>query len=340
VNAFPFTEWTNGIRRVLRAPALVLVLWICSLTITIPPAIALNAGVATHLGSSIEAEAAAEGTNYDWMQEFRAQAGPLGRSLRTDVIGFAAVLDNSSALADLNVRPMVVVISAVVFAGLVWFLSPGIMCRLALDTPLGAGPILGVAGTFGFRMAKLGGVAAVMYGALFMSVHPWLFDDVFDRMTRELTVERTAFFLRLALYVLFFLLVAAVNVVFDFARVRSVVEDRRSTVASIASGARFIRNNARVACGVYLLNVASFLLVVGAYAVVAPGARGGGWNMWYAFILGQAYVAARLAVKLAFWSSEIAALQRRFDCPGFVRGVSETSRGVISASSSSPLPTP
>jgi hypothetical protein len=187
-------------------------------------------------------------------------------------------------------------------------------------------------------MAKLGVVAAAVYGALFLSVHAWLFDDVFDRMTREMTVERTAFFLRLALYVLFFLLVAAVNAVFDFARVRIVVEDRRSTLASIAAAARFIRNNARMACGVYLLNVASFVLVVGAYALVAPGASGGNWSAWYAFTLGQAYVAARLAVKLAFWSSEVAALQSRFDCPGFVRGVSRIGGVLVSASSSSPLP--
>ena len=108
-------------------------------------------------------------------------------------------------------------------------------------------------------------------------------------------------------------------------------------MASIAAAARFIRNNAGLACGVYLLNVASYVLVVGAYAVIAPGAGGGGWNVWYTFILGPAYVAARLAVKLAFWSSEIAALQGRFDCPGFARGVSETSRGAVSASLSSPV---
>jgi hypothetical protein len=350
VNVRPIPAWTNGLGRVLRAPALVLVLWLCSLAITIPPAIALNDAIGRHLGSSIEADNALNGTNYDWLQEFRAQASPLGRSLRTDVIGFAAVLDNASALADVNVRSMVVIVAAIVFAGVIWFLSPGIICRLAVDTPLGAGPILGIAGTFGFRMAKLGVVAAAAYGALFMSVHAWLFDDVFDRMTREVTVERTAFFLRLTLYVLFFLLVAAVNAVFDFARVRTVVEDRRSTGAAIAAAARFIRNNARTACGVYLLNVASVALVVGVYAVVVPGAGGGEWNAWYAFIVGQMYVAARLAVKLAFWSSEIAALQGRFDCPGFVRGVSGTSRdssyvasglqirGPVSANSSLPLP--
>ena len=112
MNVRPLPAWTNGLGRVLRAPAVVLVLWICSLSITIPPAIALNAAIETHLGSSLEADPATDGMNYDWLQEFRAQASPLGRSLRPDVIGFAAVLDNASALADVNFRPMVVVVSA------------------------------------------------------------------------------------------------------------------------------------------------------------------------------------------------------------------------------------
>src|SRR5205085_6048730 len=50
VRLLPLPAWTNGLGRVLRAPALVLVLWVCTLSIAIPPAIALNDAVAAHLG--------------------------------------------------------------------------------------------------------------------------------------------------------------------------------------------------------------------------------------------------------------------------------------------------
>ena len=52
------------------------------------------------------------------------------------------------------------------------------------------------------------------------------------------------------------------------------------------------------------------------FALVAPGATAG---VWIAMGVGQAYIAGRVAVKLAFWAGAIEALQRAFNCPGFVR---------------------
>jgi hypothetical protein len=60
--------------------------------------------------------------------------------------------------------------------------------------------------------------------------------------------------------------------------------------------------------------------VLAVYGLAAPGAGTAGLDMWVGFLLGQAYLAARLAVKLLFWGSEIVALQARFNAPGFVRG--------------------
>ena len=121
--------WLQGIRRVRRAKSLVLLLWLATLAVTIPPAIELHNAVKTHLGSSLEADSAADGVNFDWLQEFRAQADPLGRSLRPDVIGFAAVMDNTSALADVSQRPVVALTAGAIFVVLTWFLSSGCICR-------------------------------------------------------------------------------------------------------------------------------------------------------------------------------------------------------------------
>ena len=127
---------------------MLLVLWLTTMVVTIPPALAVRDSISTHLGSSVEADTAADGMNLDWFQEFRAQAGPLGRSLRTDVIGFAAVMDNASAFADATERPQVVVTTGVIFVLIGWFLTPGIICRLALDTRMGAGGFMAGCGAF------------------------------------------------------------------------------------------------------------------------------------------------------------------------------------------------
>jgi hypothetical protein len=132
------------------------------------------------------------------------------------------------------------------------------------------------------------------------------------------TVERTAFLARLALYVVFGTLVAACSVIFDYAKVRAVVEDRRSMLGAINAAIGFISRNYGAAVLLFALDFLLFVLVVGAYALIAPGAGGSGALMWVGFIAGQLYVAARLAVKLVFWASETALFQSRLAHAGYV----------------------
>ena len=86
---------------------------------------------------------------------------------------------------------------------------------------------------------------ALAYYVLFGIVHPALLVDGFAALTRDVIVERTAFLVRLGLYALFGALLVPVSIVFDYAKVRAVVEDRRSMVCAVVAGARFARRNAR-----------------------------------------------------------------------------------------------
>ncbi|MGE3956564.1 MAG: hypothetical protein AB7H96_07580 [Vicinamibacterales bacterium] len=312
--------WIAGLRRVRRAPAVLLVLWLGTLAATVPPALVLQDAIRAHLGESLEADSAADGVNYDWMQEFTASGDPLTRTLRPDVIGFAAVMDNSSALADAGRRAPVVVVSGVAYLVFAWFLMPGAIHRLAVDQRMGARRFLARCGACAARLLRLGLFSALVYAVLFGSLHAWLFDDLYDRLTHDLTVERTAFLLRLAGYLLFFAIVAVVNLWFDVAKVRMIVEDRRSIVSSLDAAARFIAARPALMFGTYAMNVLLFAAVLGAYYLAAPGASGGSHAIWAAFAVGQAYIAARLFTKLAFWGTEVCALQARFGCAGFARG--------------------
>lgn len=309
-------SWAGGWRRLGRNPMLLVVLWLATLAVIVPPALVLRDEVRAHLGDSLAADSSADRVNYEWWQEFRSTASPLGRTLRTDVIGFATVMDNTSALADATPRAVPLLAAGALFILVVWFLTPGLIHRLAIDDSRAQRGVLAVSGAFGGRMLRFGLVSSIVYGALFGSLHSWLFDQVFDEVTHNLTVERTAFFIRLGLYLVFFLIVGAVNLLFDVAKVRLVVEDRHSVFGAIAAGLRFIGAHPALTIGVYAMNVLSLGRVFAAYALVAPGAATG---MWTTFIVGQVYIAARAAVKLGFWAGSVDALQRAFRCPGFAR---------------------
>jgi hypothetical protein len=313
-----FAALREGIRRVNRAPAIWVGVWALTVLVSLPLAVAMRDRLQASLGSSLAADSAASGVNYDWMQEFMSDATGLSSTFRPSVIGFAAVLDNLSAFLDNDRQPVVIVSAAGIYIAGWLFLAGGIVDRYARDRVTHAQGFFAVSGVFFFRFLRLAVLMLLAYGALFGVLHPWLFDRLFPRLTRELTVERTAFLIRVGLYGLFGCALAACNIVFDYAKVRAVVEDRRSMVGATLAGIRFIRRNVASAAGLYALDVFLFAIVLAVYGLVAPGAGSAGWSIWLGFLLGQAYVLARLWVKLVFWASETALFQSRLAHAGYV----------------------
>ncbi len=304
----------DGSGRVRRAPWLIAGLWLSTFLVALPAALVLHGVIAGHLGASLMADTAARGVNFDWWNEFLAQASGIGQTFVPAIIGFAAVLQNVSHLAD--GRTLAPVLAALVAAQVLvaMFLAGGVLDRLARDRPVGAHGFFAACGVWFWRFLRLGVIAAGVYAALFVSLHEWLFDTVYPAWTRDLTVERTAFLYRSVLYLAFGAVVAGVNLVFDYAKIRAVVEDRRSMLGALAAGARFARRHARQAAGLYLLNMLAWLGVVGLYFVVAPGAG----HALLAFAIGQAYIVLRVAVRLLFAASQTALFQRTLAHAGYV----------------------
>ena len=58
--------------------------------------------------------------------------------------------------------------------------------------------------------------------------------------------------------------------------------------------------------------------VVTAYALAAPDPVSTGTSMWWAFIVGQVYIVARLASKLLFYATEVSYFQSQLAHAGYV----------------------
>jgi hypothetical protein len=204
----------------------------------------------------------------------------------------------------------------------VWlFLTGGILDRYARNRSLRAHEFFYACGMFFVRFLRLAPFMAAAYYVLFAYVHPLLFDRLYDRLIRDVTVERTGFLLRLALYALFGGLLMVVNVIFDYARVRAVVEDRRSMIGSIGAGIRFVLRNMGGVWSLSLLNGLLFVLLLALYGVVDPGAGAAGLQATIALVIGQIYLLARLWVRLVFLASETVLFQGRLAHAGYVAAV-------------------
>ena len=251
----------------------------------------------------------ADAVNYDWWQEFSSQAGGIGTTFTPSVIGFATTLDSVSGLLDRRTLLTPIAWTLGLYIAAWMFLTGGILDRYARGRRTGAHGFFANSGTFFFRFLRLGIAAALVYWFLFAYVHEWLFANWYVSATRDIPFERTVFYWRVLMYAIFTALLALTTVVFDYAKVRAVVEDRRSMAGALIAGTRFIvRHPARVA-GLYVANVFVLLVVVGVWAMVAPGAGGSGASMWMGVAAAQGYILARLIVKLQFLASETALFQ-------------------------------
>ena len=310
----------DGIHRVNSAPMVLAGLLLVTLLLALPLGLALRDMLRTHLGDSLAADTLASGVNYDWWQEFSAQASGIGTTFTPTIIGFGAVLDNLSGLLD-NDRQSTVIVGAATAYLVVWaFLIGGILDRFARSRPTRSHGFFAASGVFFFRFLRLAIVMGLAYYILFGVVHGWLFGGLFKRLTRDLTVERTAFLWRAALYTVFGGLMAVCNMVFDYAKIRAVVEDRHSMIGALAAAVRFVRRHPRSTFGLYLFDGVLFVMVIALYALVAPGAGTTGAAMWTGFLIGQLYLAARLWVKLVFYASQTALFQGELAHVGYTAG--------------------
>jgi hypothetical protein len=194
---------------------------------------------------------------------------------------------------------------------LVWtFLLGGILDRYARRRPIRSQAFFGASGVIFFRFLRLGVIAALGYILIFGLVHPLLFPPDYPWVT-GVNYAVSASPLLSPLYAVFLLLAGFWSAVVDYARIRAVVEDRRSMLGAILAGWRFVLAHPLKTFGLYLLNSAAFGLllwialkaVTSGHAVITAGAG-------FAAAAGMLYLLVRLALKLVFFASQTAFFQR------------------------------
>ena len=304
-----FDAWRDGWRRVAHAPAVVMGVFALTFVLALPLALSLRSLLEAHAGRSAMSVDAAEGISYDWWQEFLSQATGLGTTFTPAIVGFAATLDNISSLADAQSEIASVVGALALYLAGWTLVAGGIIDRYARQRRTRAYGFFAASGVFFFRFLRLAAVSGIFYWWMFRYVHPWLFDEWYPRLTDAVTVERTAFFVRAALYGAFGLVLVLANLVFDYSKIRAVVEDRRSMLGALMAALRFIQRNAGRTISLYSLNASAFVLLLIVWALLAPGVGGDGLSFWLGFLLTQCYVLARLALKLQFLASQTSLFQ-------------------------------
>lgn len=276
--------------------------YLLSLLLALPLATALGSGLRQSLAHREAAERMLQGWDGLWHKSFAAQAQGLHATFDAGVVGIGAVLRSLDALVQGSLLGLP---GPILIAGLLYlvgwvFLGGGLLARFSGDDR-------GVVrlGALHFpRLLALAVVGWVAWALVLGMLLPLLTSSI-EILCRDVIDERILAAWILAKYALVWLLVLAIRVVIDYAKVAAIDDPSRSTWASLRHSVVLCRERASAVLGVtVILGVLGLALLLG-YWVIAPGAaQGNSFRILIAFILSQSSVVARVLMRALALASE------------------------------------
>ena len=289
-----FSAFADGWGRVLRAPAILLGVFAVTWLVAFPA------------GRIVEHSSWGSGGELGLIEGLPTGFYP---TFTPTALGAEAFVRHTRHFLALG-KPDIEFLAAAATTLLVWtFLLGGVLDCYARRRPTRAQAFFGASGVIFFRFLRLGVIAAAGYALLFSLVHPLLFPPHYPWFGA--VGAAGASLLLTPLYAVFLLLLGFWSAVIDYARIRAVVEDRRSMLGALLAGWRFVTAHPLQVFGLYLLNSASFALLlwvaeeafVGEAGLITPDGT-------ILAAAGMLFLLVRLALKLAFFASETAFFQR------------------------------
>ncbi len=298
----------QGLRQAANLPRVLFLLWLVNVLFAVPVSLMIREALADSFSSSLVTRNMRAGFDLGWHAEFESQAGDLEKTFRPTLAGPGPMLDNLQAWwsGDIfaDAYPGIVALGAG-YAVLWAFLLGGVLDRLARpDEPPALDRFFAAGGRYFprfFGLALISGVAYCLIYLLGKQLYRWI-----EAASRDVTVEKTVFLRVLVASVLIVFLLAVVRMVFDYAKIATVLEGRRNVLRIAWEALRFVLSHPIKTLGVVLGFAVLGALLFTLYLQLAPGAgQSTLFAVALAFLVSQVYLVARLAVRLGLLGGQM-----------------------------------
>ena len=298
----------RGLGKVLRSPVLVLWLWIVNVVVALPAAALMASSLEDSIGGSLVYEKLRDGFDMGWYGEYQSRAVGIEKTFSPTAVGAGPFFDNAEAWLNgslFEMHPGLLGLG-VLYAALWALLLGGILHRLSDGHGLfRLGDFFARGGEFFFRYLRLAMLAGVLYYLVYRFAS-WLFGWI-QTQSKDVTVEETVLGYVVAGSLLVGFLLTFVNMVFDYAKIATFKENRRSMLLAAFRGLAFVVSRPGATFVLYYGLGAIALVLLWGYSVVAPGAGQATLpGIAIAFLIGQAYLLVKLVVRLTFYASQMA----------------------------------
>lgn len=331
-----FQVIAGGIRQATAAAKLLLVLWLVNVAVAVPAAWMVGDVLSDAFGTSLVADGMRQDFDMDWYAEFEARAGGLGATFTPSLAGPGVVLDNleawwsgrlfapSSGAGRPGIGQSAGGDPAPVFRGLLilgffyallWaFLLGGVLDVVARPGRVTIERLAASGGRYFSRFVQLAAISGVLYFLVYL-LGRRLYRAI-ENLTRDVTEEGTVRLWILLAAALVVVLLHLVRMIFDYAKIATLLDERRNVLSSVRAGVGMILGQPIKTVGVYLgFGILAVLLMV-VYLAVVPGVGPASLpGVLLALVLAQVYLIARLFLRVGLLGGQLE-LYRQAASPG------------------------
>jgi hypothetical protein len=237
-----FINLLKGFKKTGTFTRMIILLLVINLAFSLILAAPMYQSLKGSFSESIVGERMTDGFDYLWWEEYRDDAQGLEKTFTPSIIGKGAILNNLEGLVQLRVfdLPPVILIFGLLYIILHTFLAGGILSVYRNgDIKFSLRGFFQGAGAFFFRFFLL----MLLSWAFFLVIGQGLkggFDSILNGMKDTAFSEVTPFYLGLVFNAVILFLFLFIQMIFDYGRIRIVLEDSSNVLRSAAGAFGFV----------------------------------------------------------------------------------------------------
>ncbi len=286
---------------------MVLFLFVFNLLFSLILAVPMYTSLEESIGGSEVGDRMVKGFDYIWWEEFRDQSIGIEKTFSPSILGKGAVLDNFVYLIPFGVRqlPRTILVFGALYILLHTFLSGGIISVLGRDTPaFSIRSFFSAAGKFAYRFFLLMILSWVFF--LLIIVLKDFFSTITNNISDTARSEIIPFYLSLLSSIFVYAAFLFIQMVFDYARIKTVFEDSRNVLQTTKDAFVFVFKNIGSTMGLFYLLFLTNLALTIVYILfkeIIP--QSSAVSIMVVFLIQQMFICSLIWIRCWLYSSQL-----------------------------------
>jgi len=287
---------------------MILLLLIVNLAFSLILALPLYYSLQDSFGQSLVGERMAESFDYLWWEEFRDEAKGLEKTFTPSIIGKGAILNNLEGLLMMRFLdlPPIVLIMGLLYIILHTFLAGGILSIFNTEElKFSLGEFFRGAGSHFFRFFLL-----MLLSWFFFIAFPFvsfgILGSILENVRENSFSELTPFYLGLLFSAVVLFLFLLIQMIFDYARIKIVLEESRNILRAALGAFGFVFRHLGSTLGLfYLLFLVQAMVTLLYILIQGLIPQSHFWGVLAAFLYQQVFIFSLIWVRCWFYSSQM-----------------------------------